>query len=65
MIEQFLRKTPEDRIGITPPSYENVKSCLWFEEFEWDKLLEKSMKAPEIPKYADLDTSDWKDFHNF
>jgi cGMP-dependent protein kinase len=30
-------------------SYAALKAHAWFENFDWDKLLEKELKAPYIP----------------
>jgi len=45
----LLRKVPEERLGSPPYSYQNIKQSPWFENFDWDKLLDKELKAPFIP----------------
>ena len=44
---------PEVRLG---GSYATLKSNPWFENFDWDKLLDKELKAPYIPSADKLFT---------
>ncbi|CAD8186439.1 unnamed protein product [Paramecium pentaurelia] len=46
-IEQLLSKTPEVRLG---GSYAALKANNWFDKFDWDKLMDKELKPPFIPK---------------
>lgn len=46
LIDQLLNKVPEMRLG---ESYGALKAHAWFENFDWDKLLEKELKAPFLP----------------
>ncbi|CAD8190962.1 unnamed protein product [Paramecium octaurelia] len=45
-MEQLLNKTPELRLG---GSYASLKANSWFDQFDWDKLYDKEMKAPYMP----------------
>ncbi|CAK84769.1 unnamed protein product (macronuclear) [Paramecium tetraurelia] len=45
-MEQLLNKTPELRLG---GSYASLKAHQWFDQFDWDKLYDKEMKAPYLP----------------
>ncbi|CAD8190052.1 unnamed protein product [Paramecium octaurelia] len=45
-IEQLMNKIPEVRLG---GSYTTLKSHAWFKDFDWEKLLTKSLKAPLMP----------------
>nr|CAH69660.1 cGMP-dependent protein kinase 13-1 [Paramecium tetraurelia] len=47
LIEQLLSKTPEVRLG---GSYAALKANNWFDKFDWDKLMDKELKPPFIPK---------------
>jgi len=42
---------PEVRLG---GSYATLKANPWFENFDWDKLLDKELKAPFIPQNEKL-----------
>ena len=46
LMDLLLSKVPEIRLG---GSYATLKSNAWFENFDWDKLLDKELKAPYIP----------------
>ncbi|CAD8120025.1 unnamed protein product [Paramecium sonneborni] len=45
-IEQLMNKIPEVRLG---GSYTTLKSHTWFKDFDWEKLMTKSLKAPLLP----------------
>ncbi|CAD8110985.1 unnamed protein product [Paramecium sonneborni] len=47
LIDQLLSKTPEVRLG---GSYAALKANNWFDKFDWDKLMDKELKPPFIPK---------------
>eukprot|EP01017_Pseudomicrothorax_dubius_P020343 TRINITY_DN22216_c0_g1_i1.p1 TRINITY_DN22216_c0_g1~~TRINITY_DN22216_c0_g1_i1.p1 ORF type:complete len:235 (+),score=52.63 TRINITY_DN22216_c0_g1_i1:120-824(+) len=53
-IEQLLSKVPEQRLGT---SFAALKANPWFDNFDWDDLLEKKMIAPWKPQ-KDLVISD-------
>lgn len=44
---------PEVRFG---GSYSTLKANPWFENFDWDKLLDKDLKAPYLPPADKLTT---------
>lgn len=46
LLEQLLNRTPEIRNG---GSFAALKSHVWFEQFDWDKLMEKELKPPFVP----------------
>ncbi|KRX03427.1 Protein kinase-like domain [Pseudocohnilembus persalinus] len=46
LMDQLLSRVPEVRFG---GSYPTLKSNPWFENFDWDKLLEKELKPPYTP----------------
>lgn len=41
-----MSRVPEVRLG---GSYATIKANPWFENFDWDKLLEKELKSPYQP----------------
>eukprot|EP01017_Pseudomicrothorax_dubius_P021557 TRINITY_DN2320_c0_g2_i2.p1 TRINITY_DN2320_c0_g2~~TRINITY_DN2320_c0_g2_i2.p1 ORF type:complete len:391 (-),score=74.98 TRINITY_DN2320_c0_g2_i2:131-1303(-) len=45
-MEQLLSKIPEQRLGS---SYASIKANPWFDQLDWDKLMEKDAKVPWIP----------------
>jgi cGMP-dependent protein kinase 1 len=50
-IAQMLSRNPAKRLG---GSFDNLKSNLWFQNFDWDKLLSKALKPPCKPKQPNL-----------
>eukprot|EP01015_Nassula_variabilis_P011000 TRINITY_DN18959_c0_g1_i1.p3 TRINITY_DN18959_c0_g1~~TRINITY_DN18959_c0_g1_i1.p3 ORF type:complete len:133 (-),score=34.68 TRINITY_DN18959_c0_g1_i1:98-439(-) len=46
LMEQLLSKVPEARLS---GSYQQLKANPWFENFDWDKLIDRELKAPYIP----------------
>jgi len=46
LMDLLLSRVPEVRLG---GSYSSLKSNPWFENFDWDKLLERDLKAPYLP----------------
>jgi cGMP-dependent protein kinase len=51
-ISQLLSKNPASRLR---GSFEKLKSHQWFIGLNWDKITSKELKAPFIPKIANLD----------
>jgi serum/glucocorticoid-regulated kinase 2 len=50
-LESLLRKTPEKRLGSDPNN--PVRNHPWFEDVNWQALLEKKYDAPFVPKIND------------
>eukprot|EP00331_Platyophrya_macrostoma_P032380 CAMPEP_0176454038 /NCGR_PEP_ID=MMETSP0127-20121128/29668_1 /TAXON_ID=938130 /ORGANISM="Platyophrya macrostoma, Strain WH" /LENGTH=350 /DNA_ID=CAMNT_0017843157 /DNA_START=52 /DNA_END=1104 /DNA_ORIENTATION=- len=46
LMDQLLSKVAEVRLG---GSFASLKAHPWFDTFDWDKLLDKQLKAPLIP----------------
>jgi len=46
LMNQLLSKVPEVRLG---GSFATLKANIWFEKFDWDKLMDKELKVPYIP----------------
>ncbi|CAD8079837.1 unnamed protein product [Paramecium sonneborni] len=46
LMDQLLSRVPEVRLG---GSYASLKGNPWFENFDWEKLLEKEIKTPYLP----------------
>jgi len=44
-----MNKAPEIRVGN---SYASLKANAWFNNFNWDKLLDRELKSPYIPPEA-------------
>jgi len=47
LMDQLINKIPDLRLG---GSYAALKAHPWFENFDWDDLLDRKLKAPYIPK---------------
>jgi cGMP-dependent protein kinase len=50
LIEQLLSKHPAARVGY---SSDTLRSHIWFRGFEWDKLINKDLPPPYVPKVQD------------
>lgn len=46
LIKILLNKLPEERLS---GSYNNLKSHIWFDNFKWNDLAERKIRAPNIP----------------
>lgn len=46
LMDQLINKTPEVRLG---GSFAALKAHPWFDDFDWDKLLDKELKVPYTP----------------
>ncbi|OMJ74577.1 hypothetical protein SteCoe_26476 [Stentor coeruleus] len=51
-ISQLLSKNPASRLS---GSFDKLKSHPWFIGLNWDKITSKELKAPYVPKFANLD----------
>lgn len=51
LMDQLLSRVPEVRLG---GQYATLKANPWFENFDWDKLLDKELKAPYLPPQEKL-----------
>ena len=52
LISKLLDKDPKTRIG-TEEGVSTITSHPWFEGFDFDKLINKELDAPLIPKLSD------------
>jgi len=51
LMDQLINKVAEVRLG---GSFAALKANPWFESFDWDKLLDKELKAPYLPPKSKL-----------
>jgi len=51
IMDQLINKVAEVRLG---GSFASLKANPWFENFDWDKLLDKELKAPYTPPKSKL-----------
>lgn len=52
LLSKLLEKDPKDRIG-TEGGVDEIIAHPWFEGFDFEKLLNKELEAPMIPKLSD------------
>lgn len=52
LLSKLLEKDPKNRIG-TEGGVDEIMAHEWFEGFDFDKLLDKQLDAPFIPKLSD------------
>ena len=63
LIKRLCRQTSSDRLGVQKNGTKDVKTHQWFEEFDWDKLKSRKMKAPLIlPVKNNLDLSNFDEY---
>jgi len=55
LMEQLLSKVPEARLGS---SFAALKGHVFFDHFDWDKLLDRVLKPPYVPPKAKMITED-------
>ena len=48
LLEGLFQKKPENRLGSNGAS--EIKKHPWFENVDWDALLNKKIGAPFVPK---------------
>lgn len=46
LMDQLINKVPEVRLG---GAYASLKAHPWFDNFDWDKLLDKQLPTPYVP----------------
>jgi cGMP-dependent protein kinase len=46
LMDQLINKVPEVRLG---GAYASLKAHPWFDNFDWDKLLDKQLPTPYLP----------------
>lgn len=52
LISKLLEKDPKDRIG-TDGGVDEIMEHPWFADFDFDKLLNRELEAPMIPKLSE------------
>lgn len=59
LFEGLFQKRPEKRLGFNEGATE-IKNHPWFEDVDWDAILNKKIKAPFIPQVkSDADVSNF------
>lgn len=60
MIKQLLNRDPSSRLGNLRGGYDEVKSHRWFNDFDMDAMMKKTLKAPWKPAVKGItDTSNF------
>jgi CRP-like cAMP-binding protein len=60
MIKLLLNRDPSSRLGNLRGGYDEVKSCRWFSNFDFDAMMKKTLKAPWKPAVKSItDTSNF------
>lgn len=60
-VSQLLSKNPSSRLG---GSFDKLKSHPWFIGLNWDKITSKELKAPYVPRLANIDLEIENAFRN-
>lgn len=59
LLEALFQKKPENRLG-TKGGASDIKKHPWFENFDWDSLINKKLQAPFVPIVkSDTDVSNF------
>lgn len=60
MIKQLLNRDPSSRLGNLRGGYDEIKSCRWFADFDFEAMMKKTLKAPWKPAVKGItDTSNF------
>ncbi|CAD8059442.1 unnamed protein product [Paramecium sonneborni] len=49
---KLIQRKPANRLGVNGP--DEVKAHQWFKDYSWDKLLERQLTSPYIPKEDEM-----------
>ncbi|CAD8144458.1 unnamed protein product [Paramecium pentaurelia] len=49
---KLIQRKPANRLGVNGP--DEVKAHSWFKDYSWDKLLDRQLTAPYIPKEDEM-----------
>ena len=61
LIQGMLHPKPHHRLGNMKSGIDDLKNHPWFAPMDWDKLLQKELKAPFVPTVKD--STDLTYFH--
>lgn len=60
LLKGLLEKNPEKRLGCSASDAEEIKNHPWFNDVNWEAMLEKKIKAPFVPMLKnELDVSNF------
>jgi len=63
LVQKLLHHKPTKRLGVVKGGAKLIKKHAWFKSFEWEKLFQKKLKAPIIPKIKNTeDTSNFDEY---
>lgn len=63
LIKRMLTVAPADRLGSFHGADKDIRSHPFFDDIDWDGMLEKKLKVPFLPKISDpLDGSNFDDY---
>ena len=48
-MKRFCRDSPAERLGYQKDGIMDIKKHKWFQGFDWDGLLERSLAPPLVP----------------
>lgn len=60
IMAEFLQHKASDRLGMTNSGLDGIKENTWFNDLNWDGLIDGSLKPPVNPKVGNI-----KDLSNF
>ena len=59
-MKRFCRDSPAERLGYQKDGIMDIKKHKWFQGFDWDGLLDRSLAPPLVPSVQS--TSDASNF---
>ncbi|GJQ86005.1 hypothetical protein Trydic_g14949 [Trypoxylus dichotomus] len=52
IVRKLCKPVPTDRLGCQRGGANDIRKHRWFDAFEWEKLAEKKLKPPFVPKLS-------------
>ena len=63
IMKRFCRENPVERLGYQKDGIMDIKKNKWFQGFDWDGLLNKTLQPPLLPSVQN--NSDASNFDQF
>ena len=53
-MKRFCRENPAERLGYQKDGIMDIKKHKWFQGFDWDGLLDKTLSPPLVPNVQNV-----------
>ena len=61
-MKRFCRENPAERLGYQKDGIMDIKKHKWFQGFDWDGLLDKTLSPPLVPNVQNVQVNNWQGF---